>query len=303
MILESSCVEVLIVHNVDFLLFSEIIGPSSICWKDLGNPASAGDSHPHDNRCWTKNKQHDNHGCNKQWASSTSRKPKVHNIWIQELLTTVFKVSITEKYKKQQKQLRCQIQCNLTTERLAPSWSVDGKLETLESQCWSSCQASTPLLPIKCDKFTLLSYSENLFKQNLMLNRVNVYFLTIVLNWPWKPLNEWRPIGSLRLRLRIEDRGVLPPWHTFANGPSTVSLGLQQRPDIAVTRLLLLRDYVRPVWGLSLSLVVISWSEAGLWASLTVSRLGQAEATTVQLRPHTGSLGQQTLANELKLPD
>ena len=272
--------------------------------KDLGNPASAGDSHPHDNRCWTKNKQHDNHGCNKQWASSTSRKPKVHNIWIQELLTTVFKVSIDEKYKKQQKQLRCQIQCNLTTERLAPSWSVDGKLETLESQCWSSCQASTPLLPIKCDKFTLLSYSENLFKQNLMLNRVNVYFLTIVLNWPWKPLNEWRPIGSLRLRLRIEDRGVLPPWHTFANGPSTVSLGLQQRPDIAVTRLLLLRDYVRPVWGaLSLSLVVISWSEAGLWASLTVSRLGQAEATTVQLRPHTGSLGQQTLANKLKLPD
>ena len=93
-----------------------------------------------------------------------------------------------------------------------------------------------------------------------MLNRVNVYFLTIVLNWPWKPLNEWRPIGSLRLRLRIEDRGVLPPWHTFANGPSTVSLGLQQRPDIAVTRLLLLlRDYVRPVWGLSLSL---SWWSA-----------------------------------------
>ena len=266
--------------------------------KDLGNPASAGDSHPHDNRCWTKNKQHDNHGCNKQRASST----KVHNIWIQELLTTVFKVNINEKYKKQQKQLRCQIQCNLTTERLAPSWSVDGKLETLESQCWSSCQASTPLLPVKCDKFTLLSYSENLFKQNLMSNRVNVYFLCAQL-----ALKAFERVEADRvLEASTQDRGsrCSPTLTYFCQWavdrvirPSTETRYCCDKAAAA--------SWLREagVGALSLSLVVISWSEAGLWASLTVSRLGQAEATAVQLRPHTGSLGQQTLANELKLPD
>ena len=119
--------------------------------------------------------------------------------------------------------------------------------------------AKLPLLSSQLNVISLLFYLIPKIFLNKIWCQTESMYTFFVLNWPWKPLNEWRPIGSLRLRLRIEDRGVLPPWHTFANGPSTVSLGLQQRPDIAVTRLLLLRDYVRPVWGLSLSL---SWWSA-----------------------------------------